>query len=221
MTPNRRQFVASLAGLPLAGVPLVIKATSAEQPRAAPDPVLQQILSDLRALVAEGDAQPSARKSAARAIDTTLGVLAAHLGAHYDPGLRNALRRREANLGRTAVVEEIVSSAQRRRLTVSHDDADKGLTLLSERGLAGGVRELQRAWRAVRLNAPDAVQRAALRGAQYDYCADLRGWITWTEIYMGYVCYLAPVEPSPVGEAACAAAGLMLANLSLAYWWWC
>jgi hypothetical protein len=221
MTPNRRQFVASLATLPLAGMPLVVASASTQQPRAAPDPVLQQILSDLRALVAEGDAQPSARKSAARAIDTTLGVLAAHVGAHYDSALRSALRRREAKLGRTALVEELVASAQRRRHTVSYDEADKALTLLSDAGLAGGVRELQRAWRALRLNAPDAVQRATLRGAQYDYCADLRGWITWTEIYMGYVCYLAPIEPSPALEAACAAAGLMFANLTLAYWWWC
>ena len=118
MTPNRRQFVASLAGLPLAGVPLVVRSASAEQPRAAPDPVLQQILSDLRALVAEGEAQPAARKGVTRAIEATLAIEAAHLATHYDPQLIDALRRREANVGRAALVDEIASFARTRK---SHD----------------------------------------------------------------------------------------------------
>jgi hypothetical protein len=222
MTPNRRQFVASLATLPLAGMPLVVASASAQQPRAAPDPVLQQILSDLRALVAEGEAQPAGRKGVTRAIETTLAIEAAHLAAHYDPQLVGALRRREAKVGRAALVDEIVSFARTRK---DHDyaasDVEEAIARFAQGGFARGLRDVQRAMGAVRRSAPDGIQRATTRETQFDYCADLSAQIAWTTFYSDIICAIAIIEPSPVGEAACAASMLTNGFLNAAYWWWC
>ena len=48
------------------------------------DPVLDQTITTLRELVAEGEAKPASRKASARAIEATLGIQAAHIGLHYD-----------------------------------------------------------------------------------------------------------------------------------------
>ena len=66
------------------------------------DPVLDQTITTLRELVAEGDAKPASRKASARAIEATLGIQAAHIGLHYDAQLQRGLRRRQARVGRAA-----------------------------------------------------------------------------------------------------------------------
>ena len=106
MQPSRRQFVtASLAGLPLlvSGTVVASQARGGKAPPRAADPVLDHITANLRELVAEGEATPAARPGAARGIEATLGVLAAHLETYYDPPLMQALRRHETRVGRAAL----------------------------------------------------------------------------------------------------------------------
>ncbi|MFM8533528.1 MAG: hypothetical protein ACKOEC_08040 [Acidimicrobiia bacterium] len=220
MIPNRRQFVASLAG-----VPVFLQAASAQQPsgRVAPaqDPVLQQVLADIRELTAEGETQPNARKAAMRGIETSLGILAAHFSAHYDRPLQSALRRREAQLGRAALVGEIVDDGRRMNHALSHENVEEGLRRFSQVGLAGALRNLQRAQRNVRLNAPDAIQAATMRRTQYSYCDDLAWQIQMLEAATLIACAIAMAEPTPLGEAACVAMSLMLASLLVSKAWWC
>ena len=64
------------------------------------DPVLDQTITTLRELVAEGEAKPASRKQSARAIEATLGIQAAHIGLHYDAQVQRGLRRRQARVGR-------------------------------------------------------------------------------------------------------------------------
>jgi hypothetical protein len=220
MIPNRRQFVVSLAG-----VPLFLQAASAQQSsgRVAPvqDLVLQQILTDIRELTAEGEAQPSARKAAMRGIETSLGILAAHFSAHYDRPIQAALQRRERRIGRAALVSEVVGHGSGMNHAASHEEVDEALKRFSQIGLAGALRNLQRAQRNVRLNAPDPVQAATLRGAQYSYCDDLAWQIQMLEAATLIACAIALAEPTPLGEAACVAMSLMLASLLVSKMWWC
>ncbi len=84
---SRRQFVtASLAGLPmLAYASAAAPAASASQAAVRAqggsvlvDPVLDQTITTLRELVAEGEAKPASRKASARAIEATLVCRGAH-----------------------------------------------------------------------------------------------------------------------------------------------
>jgi hypothetical protein len=227
---SRRQFVtASLAGLPM--LAYATPAAPAFAPQAAArvqsgsalvDPVLDQTVTTLRELVAEGEAKPASRKASARAIEATLGVQAAHIGLHYDAQLKRALRRRQARVGRAALIDEMVRSAHdHKRHTVTHEQVELVLTKLETGGFSGCLRDLQRAIRATRLNAPEAVQAAALLPGQYDFCADLRWVIEIAEQAAAIICSIAVLEPTLALEPFCAAAGLAVAAYKAMQWWWC
>ena len=226
---SRRQFVTtSLASLPM--LAYASSAPAAWAPQAAAgqggailvDPVLDQTLNTLRELVAEGDAKPAARKESARAIEATLGIQAAHVGLHYDPQLQRALRRRQGRAGRAALIDEMVRSARAHRNdAVTHELVDEVLTKLERGGFSGVMRDLQRALRAARLNAPDALQAAAFVPAQFDFCADVQRAIEAAEIAAGIICAIAVLEPTLALEPFCAAAGLVLAAYKAMKWWWC
>ena len=230
--PSRRQFVcASLAGLPvlaggtasLTGVPSLMASEQATA-KAGPvnDPVLQQILADLRDLAAEGEAQPAARKASMRGIESTVGILAAHVSTHYDSHIRGSVRRREARLGRAILLDELVALAHKQKLhTVSPETMNEAITRITQRGVAGDLRDVQKAMRAVRLNAPDALQRVAFRRAQFDYCSDLNWMIRNMEGIVGVVCAIAFLEPTLGGEAACGALLLAISILQLQRQWFC
>ncbi len=227
---SRRQFVAaSLAGLPMlahassAPAALTPQAASAGQGRnLLVDPVLEQTFMTLRELAAEGEAKPSSRKASARAIEATLGVQAAHIALHYDPQVQRALRRRQARVGRAALIDEMVRSAHdHKRHNVTHEQVDVVLTKLEKGGFSGCLRDLQRALRAARLNAPDAVQAAALLPGQYDFCADLRWVIEIAEQAAAIICAIAVLEPTFAMEPFCAAAGLAVAMYKAMQWLWC
>ena len=228
---SRRQFVtASLAGLPMLAyasstAPAPFAPQAASRGPSGPvlvDPVLDQTITTLRELVAEGEAKPASRKASARAIEAALGIQAAHIGLHYDAQLQRGLRRRQARVGRAALIDELVSSARdHKNQTVTHELVDTVLTKLEQGGFAGCLRDLQRALRAARLNAPDAFQAATLRPAQYDFCADCRMMIEFAEVAMGIICSIAVLEPTLALEPFCAAAGFVVASYKLMYWWWC
>ncbi len=93
-----------------------------------------------------------------RDIETSLGILATHFSTHYDRPLQAALRRRETQLGRAALVGGIVNEGRSMNHALTHENVEEGLTRFSQVGLAGALRNLQRAQRNVRLNAPDAIQ---------------------------------------------------------------
>jgi hypothetical protein len=223
MTPNRRQFIATLGAMPLLlHSPLP---TLAAQPMRAPqlrDPVLDQILLDLRNLVSEGEAQPSIRKSVLRAVETLLGVQAAHVAAHYDPHLQRSVRRREARIGRSALHDEVLAFAHKaKQSSVSRELIDEAMTRFATGGLAGTLRDLQRAIRNTRLNAPDAFHVMALGGRQFDYCADLDRQIEMVETMASFICAIALAEPTPFGESGCAAMGVTIAYLRMMRSWYC
>jgi hypothetical protein len=165
---------------------------------------------------------PNRGSRKASAPEVTLGVQAAHIALHYDPQLQRALRRRQARVGRAALIDEMVRSAREHKHdVVTHELVDTVLTKLEQGGFAGCLRDLQRALRAARLNAPDAFQAATLRPAQYDFCADCRMMIEFAEVAMGIICSIAVLEPTLALEPFCAAAGLIVASYKLMYWWWC
>ena len=229
--PSRRQFVAaSLAGLPLlahssAAAPAGFGQQATTPARPGPalvDPVLERTIATVRELVAEGDAKPASRKASARAIEATLGIQAAHIGLHYDALVQRGLRRRQARVGRAVLIEEMVRSARDHgRHAVTHELVDAALTKLEQGGLSGCLRDLQRALRNARLNAPDAVQAATLRSAQYDFCSDVRMMIEAAEVAAGIICSIAVLEPTLALEPFCAAAGLILAGYKALQWWYC
>ena len=186
------------------------------------DPVLDQTVTTLRELVAEGEVRPASRKASARAIEATLGVQAVHIGLHYDSQVQRGLRRRQARVGRAALIDEMVRSAHdHQRHTVTHELVDAALTRLEQGGFSGCLREVQRAVRAARLNAPDALQAAALVPVQFDFCADVKRAIELAEIAAGIICAIAVLEPTLFLEPFCAAAGLIVASYKAMEWWWC
>ena len=227
---SRRQFVtASLAGLPMlaysSSAPAAFAPQTATRGQGGPilvDPVLDQTIATLRELVAEGEAKPASRKTSARAIEATLGIQAAHIGLHYDAQLQRGLRRRQARVGRAALIDEMVKSARdHKRHTVTHELVDTVLTKLEQGGFSGCLRDLQRALRAARLNTPDAFQAATLRPAQFDFCADVKMMIEFAETAMGIICAIAVLEPTLALEPFCAAAGLVVASYKALQWWFC
>ena len=222
MTSDRRQFVASLAGAPLL---LQLPTTGAQRSAAQAgfsDPVLEQIIADLRELKAEVDADRAPRKQTLRAIETTLGIQAAHISAHYDAHVRSVLRRREARLGRAGLLQELLNLAHdRKQHDVTYQSLDAALTRLEEQGVAGSLRDVKQAIRNIRLNAPDGLQPAALSGLQFDYCADLRWMISLMEAVVAIACGIAILEPTPGGEIACGALTLALGLLYAQRAWWC
>ncbi len=221
MTPNRRQFVASIAT-----VPFVLQSAGAQQPdsknRAYVDPVLDEIVADLRRLAAEFETQPSSRKATLRAMESTLGIQAAHLATYYDGNIRATVRRRRTRIGKPALIQEIVTKAHDARThNVTHEDVDAGLTRLEQRGLAGVVRDVQQTIRRVRLSAPDQFEAVAVRTTQYNYCSDLNWMIQQAEVAAAIACGIAILEPTPAGEAACGAVTLALGLLLAQRAWFC
>jgi hypothetical protein len=208
-----------------AGAPAAFAQQAASPGRGGPvlvDPVLEQTITAVRELVAEGNAKPASRKASARAIEATLGIQAAHIGLHYDAQVRRGLRRRQARVGRAALIDELVRSAHdHQRHSVTHELVDATLTKLEQGGLSGYLRDLQRSLRAARLNSPDAIQAAALLPAQYDFCADVRMMIDAAEVAAGIICSIAVLEPTLALEPFCAAAGLILAGYKALQWWYC
>lgn len=211
MSASRRQFVASIAAVPF------LPYAAAAQPRAQPgasDPVLDQVIADLRELGAEFDAQPASRKSTMRAMESTLGIGAAQLAVAYDARYAAAIRRRIARQGRAALVQDIVNHAHaNRNHNVAHDLIDAGLTRLEQRGLSGCFRDIQQTIRKVRLQSPDQIQAASGRTLQFDYCADLQWMINMMESVVQIACAIAILEPTVGGEVACGAMGLALGLL--------
>ena len=220
MTPDRRQFVASLAGVPM----LLQSVTAAQRGSRAgfSDPVLEQIIADLRELKSEVEADLAPRKQTLRALETTLGIQAAHMSAHYDASVRTALGRREARLGRPGFVQELLNLAHdRKQHDVTYQTLDAALNRLNQRGVSGSLRDVRQAIRNIRLNAPDRLQPAALRAMQYDYCSDLQWQIQMMEAVVAIACGVALLEPGPFGEAACGALTLALGLLYAQRAWWC
>ncbi len=223
MTPDRRQFVASLAGMPL----LFQSATTTAAQRSTPsagvsDPVLEQIIADLRELKSEVEADTGSRKQTLRAIETTLGIQAAHMSAHYDVDLRTALKRREKRLGRPAFVQELLNLAHdRQQHDVTYQTLDAALTRVNERGIAGSLRDVRQAIKNIRLNAPEGLQPVALRGVQWDYCKDLQWQIQMMESIVAIACGIAILEPTVGGEIACGAMTLALGLLYAQRAWFC
>lgn len=186
------------------------------------DPVLDSTIATLRELVAEGDARPASRKASARGIEAILGVQAAHVGLHYDAQVQRALRRREARVGRAVLIDDLVRSAHNhQRHSVTPELIDSALTKLAKDGVSGCLRDLQRALRAARLNAPDAVQAAGFRTTQFDFCADVRMMIEAATIAMEIICAIAILEPTFALEPFCAAAAMIVAGYKALQWWWC
>ena len=210
MTPSRRQFVASIATVPF--LPHVVGAQT--RVASASDPVFEQIVADLRNLSTELETQPGSRKATLRAIESTLGIGAAHLAAHYDRDFAAALRRRQSRQGRAALVQEIVNHAHdTMNQNVSHETIDAAMTRLEQRGLSGCFIDAQQTTRKVRLQAPDQIQAAALRIAQFDYCSDLIWMIGILESITSIACAIAILEPTVGGEIACGAITLVLGML--------
>lgn len=219
MTPSRRQFVASIAT-----VPFLVQSTAARQRPAAvaADPTFDQIIRDLRDLTAEFESQPASRKATLRAMEATLGVGAAHLGSRYDPDFQRTLRRLQRRQGRTALVQDLLNLAHDNKMhNVSHDTINAALTRLEQGGLAGCWRDMQQTVRRIRLQAPDPIQAAALRGSQFDYCADLNWMISLMEGVVAVACGIAILEPTVGGEIICGALTLALGMLLLQRTFFC
>jgi hypothetical protein len=219
MIPSRRQFVASIAIVPL----LTQSAGAQRRPAAtAPDPVLDQILADLRELSSEFDRQPQSRKATMRAMESTLGIGAAHLAAHYDANVQAALRRRQARVGRSALVQEVMNHAHdNRNHAIAADAIETALTRLQQQGVSGSFREVQQTIRRIRLAAPDQIQAASAGFTQFDYCADLNWMISNLEGMVAIVCAIAVLEPTLAGEIPCAALTLALGILLVQRAWFC
>jgi hypothetical protein len=211
MIPNRRQFVASIATVPF------LPYAAAAQPRVAaraPDAVLDQILGDLRELSIEVETQQGSRKPALRAMESALGIGAAHLATHYDADFRLALRRGQQRRGRAALIQDIVNHAYRSgKQSLRHEAVDAALTRLEQRGISGCFRDVQQTIRKVRLQAPDQIQAASMRALQFDYCSDLQWMISMMESIVQIACAIAILEPTVGGEIACGALGLALGLL--------
>lgn len=218
MTPSRRQFVASIAT-----VPFLVQSTAGRQrPAAVADPTFDQIIRDLRDLTAEFESQPASRKATLRAMEATLGVGAAHLGSRYDPDFQPTLRRLQRRQGRTAFVQDLLNLAHDNKMhDVSHDTINAALTRLEQGGLAGCWRDMQQTVRRIRLQAPDPIQAAALRGSQFDYCADLNWMISLMEGVVAVACGIAILEPTVGGEIICGALTLALGMLLLQRTFFC
>lgn len=213
MIPSRRQFVASIASVPFLPYAAVAQPRSSSR---APDRVLDQILADLRELSAEVETQPGLRKSSMRAMESSLGIGAAHLSAHYDADFRTALRRRQRRQGRAALVQEIVDHGYRNGAqNLRHETVATALTRLEERGLSGCFLDVQQTIRKVRLQAPEQIQAASSRALQFDYCSDLIWMISMMEAVVQIACSIAILEPTVGGEIACGALGLALGLLYL------
>lgn len=227
---SRRQFVAaSIAGLPMlahAGAassgPLAPQAAASGGQAILVDPVLDQTIAAMRELVAEGDARPASRKASARAIEATLGIQAVHIAQHYDAQLQRGLRRRQARVGRAALLDDLVRSAHTRHgRTVTHEQVEQVLTQLEQGGFAGCLREMQRALRVARLNAPDAVQAVKAGLVQFDFCSDVKRAIEMAENAASIICALAVLEPTWALEPFCGAATLLVVSYKAMEWWWC
>jgi hypothetical protein len=234
--PSRRRFVAaSLAGLPiLAGGTASLFGSSftlnAAEPRGLnsrpdagvqspphSDPVLDAIVADFRELRREGDEKPGQRRGAVRGIETLTGVLAAHLGKHYDPEIKRLIRQARKN--RQAFVHNVVTKANKPEFT--HEKVDAMLTRLERDGLGGVFRDIQKGIRRMRDNMPpDYLQ---VRSAtQYDFCADLRWMIELAEFASALACSLAVGfgGANAAADAACAGAGMALAGYLAMKWWY-
>jgi hypothetical protein len=219
MTPSRRQFVASIAT-----IPFLPQGAAAQRraPSRQSDPVLEQVLASLRELSAELETQPRSRKATLRAMESTLGVGAAHLNAHYDANVQSSLRRQQARLGRAALTQDLVAHArQNGNQNVTHEAIEAAMSRLEQRGLSGAFRDVQEVTRRIRLQAPEQIQAAAAPAIQFDYCSDLRWMIDLTEMTLSIVCGIAVLEPTPGGEIACGALSLALGLLLLQRVLWC
>lgn len=211
MTPSRRQFVASLAAIPF----LAQKTGAQPRQSAGADPVLDQIISNLQELANEFETQPRSRKATLRALESTLGVGAAHL-VNYDAPILASLQRRQARGGRADLMQEIITLAHDRHHDVSPNAVEAAMTRLEQRGVSGCFRDLQETVRKIRLQAPEQIQAAAFTPAQWDYCSDLNWQIDLLQGMIGVVCAIAILEPTPGGEAICGALSLLLGILELA-----
>lgn len=179
---SRRQFVLSVA----AGVPLLALAGKVEAQQTS-DPVLDQILADFKELKREGDEKPAQRRAAVRGFETLTGVLAAHYGKNYDADLKRVIRRGLQTKGRQALVHEITSKINKPGIT--HEKVDAALALMERDGLAGVLREGQKAFKRVRENAPEVMQVKL----QFDFCADARWYADLYDMMAQVACIMSAV----------------------------
>ena len=179
------------------------------------DPVLDALLADFAELKREGDAKPSSRKGAARGMETLTGVLAAHMGKHYDPDLKRGMRQQIRLHGRQALVQDIVTRANKPEFT--HEKVDAMLTRLERDGMSGILRDLQKTMKRVRESLPPDVMQVRST-AQFDFCADVRWMVDIAEFSAALACGVAWVGPA--AAAACSGASVYLAGVLALKWWY-
>jgi hypothetical protein len=219
MIPSRRQFVASIAAVPF--LPQAAAAIGKEAIQSQPysDPVLDAIVAGFQELRREGDEKPAQRRGAVRGFETLTGVLAAHLGKHYDPEMKRALRQQLQRKGRQTLVQEITSKINKPEIT--HEAIDAMVTRLERDGLGGVLRDVQRRIKRMRENMPpDYLQ---VRSAtQFDFCSDLRWFIELAEMAAAIACAVAAGFGglNPAADAACAGATAALAGYLVMKWWY-
>jgi hypothetical protein len=226
--PSRRQFVAaSLSGLPvvvggtLVGITSRPVDASAQQSSPAADTVLEAIAADFHELRREGEQKPGQRRGVVRAAETLTGVLAAHLGQHYDVELKRQIRQQLRRKGLQALVQEL--SATINRPDITHDAIEKTLRRLERDGMRGLLLDVQKTITRMREHMPPDF--AAVRHAtQFDFCSDLRWFIDLAEMSAAIACALAlgMAALNPGADAACAGATAALAMyFAMKIWYGC
>lgn len=218
---GRRQFVGTTA-FAFAGIApasAIGKETIQSQPYS--DPVLDAIMADFRELRREGDEKPGQRRGAVRAAETLTGVLAAHLSKQFDPDLKRGIRQQLRRKSRQALVQEIVTRANKPEIT--HQGLDAMLGRLERDGMGGVLREVQTTIKRMRDNMPPEFLQAR-SATQYDFCADLNWMISLTEMTSAFICGLALLEVwlNPGADAACGASLIALSMyLAMKMWYNC
>ena len=218
MALSRREFVGTTA-FALAGVSSA--AGIGQEQRQNSDPVLDAIVANFKELRRDGDEQPGQRRGVLRATETLTGVLAAHLSRHYDPDLKRSIRQQLQRKGRAALVQELTTRVNKPGIT--HEAIYSMLARLERDGMGGVLRDVQKATRRMRENAPpDYLQVRSV--TQFDFCSDLNWIIGITEMSAALACALAAgfAALNPAADAACAGATMALAlYLAMKMWYNC
>ena len=148
-------------------------------------------------------------------METLTGVLAAHLGKHYDADLKRGMRQQLRQQGRQAFVQDIVTRANKPEFT--HEKVDAMLTRLERDGMSGILRDLQKSMKRVRESLPPDVMQVRST-AQFDFCADVRWMVEIAEFSAALACGIAWIGPA--AAAACSGASVYLAGVLALKWWY-
>ena len=208
---SRRQFVAaSLAGLPMLAhcerrprLPFAPQAARCADRARAYWSIrcwIETITTAARAGRRRGRQAVPSRKASARAI----GSHPRRSGRAHRPALRShagaaRLRRRQARVGRAALIDEMVRSARDHKRHVG--DARSSSTRRSRNWSRAGsrvcLRDLQRCASRRRASTRRTPSRQRRFGpAQFDFCADVRMTIELAEVAAGIICSIAVLEPT-------------------------